>query len=44
MVDKCVEKVVHSNTVEEVIKEVPTIKEKVVTIEKTVPEIQQVHV
>ena len=40
VVDKIVEKAVHTSCTEETIKEVPTIKEKIVTVEKIVPEIK----
>lgn len=44
IVDKITEKPVHTNTCEEIIKEVPTIKEKIVTIEKDMRSIQEVEV
>lgn len=36
IVDRFIDKVVHTNTVEERIKEVPTVQEKIVTVEKLV--------
>lgn len=44
IVDRFVDKVVNTTCYEEKIKEVPTVREKIVTVEKLVPQIKEIEV